>query len=360
MSRPRAVVVGGGIYGWGCALRMAELGASVTVVDPRAIDDEQRASGGVTRVLRLEYGDASRYSGLALRARDRWRQIESLTGTTLYREDGMLFLVPEGDDGAWERASLDALRELGVAGVEMDPAAIVARWPAIRSEGISWGVHNPIGGILWAHRATRAVADLAIAAGVSFVDDRAVASDGAGVDLASGARVDADVVVIATGSWSSTLLPGIDITPTRQVTAFLAGGPADVPVFGDGAPFAFYGMPAHDGMGMKIGSHITGPKADPDDPAARVATPADLDPIRDYAERRFGVTGAAAEIVRADVCFYAMTPTEDPVIERLPDGRVVCAGFSGHGFKFAPVVSAAVAEWALGGEPVFDLGASGR
>jgi sarcosine oxidase len=151
------------------------------------------------------------------------------------------------------------------------------------------------------------------------------------------------------------LVPDAPVVATRQVTAYLAGGPADVPVFGDGAPFAMYGMPAHDGLGMKIGSHVTGPPGDPDDPGLRVATAADLGPIRAYAARRFGVTGPAAHVVRADVCFYAMTPTEDPLIDRLPDGRVICAGFSGHGFKFAPVLAPAVADFALGMEPAVDL-----
>lgn len=50
-----------------------------------------------------------------------------------------------------------------------------------------------------------------------------------------------------------------------------------------------------------------------------------------------------------------MTPTEDPIVDRLPDGRVLCAGFRGHGFKFAPVVAAAAAELALGRVPSTDL-----
>jgi sarcosine oxidase len=182
-----------------------------------------------------------------------------------------------------------------------------------------------------------------------------IGSDGAGVSLRGGDRLLAEIVVLATGSWSRSVVADIAIRPTRQVTAYLAGGPADVPVFGDGAPFAMYGMPAHDGLGLKIGSHITGPQADPDDPDERIATEDDLAPIQAYAAKRFGVTGAAARIVRADVCFYAMTPTEDPVIDRLEDGRIVCAGFSGHGFKFAPVLAAAVAEFAMGLEPSVDL-----
>ena len=355
MSAPSAIVVGGGIYGWGCALRLAQLGAPVTVVDPRSIDDSDRASGGVTRVLRLEYGVAGIYSELTLRARARWREIEQDAGIDLYRETGVLFLVPDGDDGAWERASLDTLHTLGVAGTELDAATIVRTWPSIRPDGIAWGVTNPIGGLLWAHRATQTVAAMAQAAGARFVRDRVVATDGSGVDLACGERLAAESVILTTGAWSPALVPDIPICSTRQVTAYLAGGPADVPVFGDGAPFAMYGMPAHDGLGMKIGSHVTGSHGDPDDAAARVATESDLAPIRDYAAKRFGVTGPAAQIVRADVCFYAMTPTGDPVIDRLADGRIVCAGFSGHGFKFAPVLAPAVADFALGREPTVDI-----
>ncbi len=355
MSAPRALIVGGGIYGWGCALRLAQLGASVRVVDPRATDDAERASGGVTRVLRLEYGAAVVYSELTLRARIAWRRLERATGADLYREVGVLFLVPDGDDGSWEQTSLAALDVLGVAGDVLDAHEIIRAWPAIRPEGIAWGVTNRLGGFLWAQRATRTVAELAQARGVRFVRDHVTESDGTGVTLAGGDRLRAEIVVLAAGSWSRTLVADIAIRPTRQVTAYLAGGPADVPVFGDGAPFAMYGMPAHDGFGMKIGSHVTGPQADPDDPAARIATVDDLAPIQEYAARRFGVTGVAARIVRADVCFYAMTPTEDPVIDRLEDGRIVCAGFSGHGFKFAPVLAPAVAEFALGHEPSVDL-----
>lgn len=348
MSQPRALVVGAGIYGWTIALRLAELGAATTVVDPRPVGDEWRASGGITRVLRLEYGAAAVYSELTLRARDRWREIERRTGADVYREVGVLFLVPDGDDGAWERASLAATGELGAAGAELTAAQIYERWPAVRPEGIRWGVFNPVGGFLWANRATAVMAGLAAAAGVRYVADRVVASDGGGATLASGVRIDADLVVLATGSWSGDLVPDVGITPTRQVTVYLRGGPEGIPVFGDGAPFAMYGMPAHDGMGLKIGSHVKGDAANPDDPALRVATEADLAPIREYAARRFGLTGPEAQIVRADVCFYAMTPTEDPVIERLPDGRIICAGFSGHGFKFAPVLGPQVAEWAMG------------
>lgn len=56
-------------------------------------------------------------------------------------------------------------------------------------------------------------------------------------------------------------------------------------------------------------------------------------------------------------CLYTMTPDEDFVLDQVPlwtgDGRGVhglaflCAGFSGHGFKFGPLVGEIVRAWAL-------------
>ncbi len=40
---------------------------------------------------------------------------------------------------------------------------------------------------------------------------------------------------------------------------------------------------------------------------------------------------------------------------RTGERTVVCAGFSGHGFKFAPTVSAAAADLVLGRESEIDL-----
>jgi sarcosine oxidase len=60
----------------------------------------------------------------------------------------------------------------------------------------------------------------------------------------------------------------------------------------------------------------------------------------------------AGRCVRSTVCMYTMTPDEHFVIGALPatDGRVaVAAGFSGHGFKFTPLVGEVLADLAIDG-----------
>ncbi|MBI3817286.1 MAG: FAD-dependent oxidoreductase [Planctomycetes bacterium] len=55
--------------------------------------------------------------------------------------------------------------------------------------------------------------------------------------------------------------------------------------------------------------------------------------------------------IHAETCFYTNTPTEDYVIDVHPNDRRVAigAGFSGHGFKLAPVTGRILAELVMHG-----------
>jgi glycine/D-amino acid oxidase-like deaminating enzyme len=68
--------------------------------------------------------------------------------------------------------------------------------------------------------------------------------------------------------------------------------------------------------------------------------------------------GAAANFRAAKACMYTLTPDHDFVIDRHPEhpNLVLCGGFSGHGFKFAPVVGEIAADLALNGGTRHDIG----
>jgi glycine/D-amino acid oxidase-like deaminating enzyme len=57
------------------------------------------------------------------------------------------------------------------------------------------------------------------------------------------------------------------------------------------------------------------------------------------------------------MCMYAMTPDEDFILDRFPgyENVVVGVGFSGHGFKFGPLIGRMLADCLLGDEPEFSL-----
>jgi glycine/D-amino acid oxidase-like deaminating enzyme len=62
--------------------------------------------------------------------------------------------------------------------------------------------------------------------------------------------------------------------------------------------------------------------------------------------------GAATTFREAKPCMYSLTPDGNFVIDRHPAHAnvVLCGGFSGHGFKFAPVIGEIAADLALEGD----------
>ena len=69
--------------------------------------------------------------------------------------------------------------------------------------------------------------------------------------------------------------------------------------------------------------------------------------------------GLAGDCVASSVCMYPGAPDDDFLLGVHPDsaGQVVLAmGFSGHGFKFVPVVGEIVADLVVDGSTRHDIG----
>ncbi len=60
----------------------------------------------------------------------------------------------------------------------------------------------------------------------------------------------------------------------------------------------------------------------------------------------------AGRLLRAETCLYTMTPDEHFMLGANPDhpAVVLAAGFSGHGFKFAPVIAELLAGLVVTGD----------
>ncbi|MET3142327.1 UNVERIFIED_ORG: glycine/D-amino acid oxidase-like deaminating enzyme [Arthrobacter sp. UYEF10] len=79
--------------------------------------------------------------------------------------------------------------------------------------------------------------------------------------------------------------------------------------------------------------------------------------LQDYA--RTWLPGVDAESFEAISCTYTTTPDEDFILDRI--GPVLIgAGFSGHGFKFTPVVGRILADLATGTRPAPQIFSAAR
>ena len=79
-----------------------------------------------------------------------------------------------------------------------------------------------------------------------------------------------------------------------------------------------------------------------------------MDEMKEWIEGRFCGLVDSTEPVMKQFCMYSMTPDEDFVIDFLGGefGKnvVLGAGFSGHGFKMAPVIGKILTELAVDGQ----------
>jgi glycine/D-amino acid oxidase-like deaminating enzyme len=360
------IVVGAGIWGSSLALRLAETGWRVTLVEQHRPGHVRQASAGETRLMRCAHGTDEWYARLAWRARDGWRRLGERAGEDLYHEAGMVWFARTAD--GWEHASAQVLKNLDIPCEVLDPADGARFFPEFRGDGLSFLLREPKAGVLRARRATQVTAGLAAAAGVRLIRGRATpvpgddrprrgdggdgggGGDGAGVVPyqraveVGGEVLRADRVVWACGAWLPELFD-TPLTVTKQDTLHFAV-PPEWTTPGTPAWLEYdastYGHGDVDGAGMKVTSDAEGPPYEPEH-GSRVVDPESVERSRNYLRRRFPSL-AAAPVLFSQVCQYALTPDAEWIIAEASPGVWLMGGDSGHGFKHGPALAEYMAD----------------
>jgi sarcosine oxidase len=267
---------------------------------------------------------------------------------------GSLNLGPE--DGAIVGGTLRACQEHELPYELLTAAEVERRIPAWRLPPGVVGLLQPDGGFLAAEASVRAHADAAVAAGAELHEQEAVLEweptrDGVSVRTARGVYAAARLV-LCPGAWAPRLLrlPWELLTVERQVIAWFdaAYSSDSFPVFVADNGANYYGVPPHDGRGVKIGRmHHPGTVVDPE--RNGVVDAHELEAIESFARAWLPSAGA---IVQTSACLFTMTADRNFVIDLHPDAPnvVVASVCSGHGFKFAPVIGEILADLALVGD----------
>ena len=104
-----------------------------------------------------------------------------------------------------------------------------------------------------------------------------------------------------------------------------------------------YGIPALADEGVKIARHHGGEFTTPD-AIDRSLRPEDEADVRAYIRRHIPV--ADGPLQSHAVCMYTNTPDDHFILDRHPrhENVIIAGGFSGHGFKLAPLVGAVVTD----------------
>ena len=352
-------VVGLGGMGSAILAHSARRGASVIGLDQFGRGHELGSSSGKSRMIRKAYFEDPAYVPLLLRAYDLWREIERETGAELLRITGLLMVGEEQTEII--AGARRAAQEHHLPLESLTAGEIRTRYPVLRILAEEVGVFEPDGGVLDPERAIEAQLSLATVGGaqMSFgvaMNTWAAVPGGFAIQLTDGTRVTSRALVLSLGPWFKDLLErlGIPIRVERNVQAWFQpttehyAAPHFSPFLLDrkGLPAPLYGFPDF-GDGVKAAFHSLGDTTDAVHVDREVNVARDIEPIVQAMEQ--WMPGAAGTLRAAKPCLYTLTPDRHFVIDRHPDHPrlVLCGGFSGHGFKFAPVIGEIGADLAL-------------
>jgi sarcosine oxidase len=363
MTTTDTVIVGGGAMGSAAAWNLARRGRDVLLLERFAPGHKNGASHGASRNFNVAYSDPT-YVAMLVEAQRLWRELEAESGSSLLEMTG---IVNHG-----RNPGFDAVHEaLGAAGIPSQFIGVEEageRWPGIRFD--SRVLFTPQAGRLHADRSVAALQSAAAARGaevrhgarvvsLTVVGDDEVSVTFETMDAAGSGpgrqTVTARSVIVTAGAWTGKLLAGTAVHPRLVVTqeqpahfavrdtALEWPGFNHAPAAGD-PDYAYwysgvYGM-FTPGEGVKAGWHGVGPVVDPD-ARSFTAEPVQLAALQRYA--REWLPGVDADALVPISCTYTTTPDANFVLDRVGP-VVVGAGFSGHGFKFTPVVGRILAD----------------
>lgn len=357
--------------GAAACLELARRGKRVLGLERHRLGHDLGSSHGGSRIVRDCYFEAPEYVPLLLACREGWERLERESGQRLVHRCGVLYLGDENSEVIRESARSGAA--FGVPFERLDAAGVRARFPQFRVGGDWHGLFEPGAGFARPERAVRAASEMAARAGATMREGVRVLG---WQEVSGGVRVQTDQgvfeagsLVLTAGAWTARVATdlGMSMVPWRIPIAWLR--PRDeaacrmptMPVWYVDRPgrSGLYGVPIADDQGspqgVKVAMHGDGREIDPDAPR-EAASPAELEAIRAATEPFLPC--AAGGVEAGSTCLYTMSPDAHFVVDRMPGRQrvFVACGFSGHGFKFMPVMGRALADLAIDGGTSLPIG----
>jgi len=363
------VIVGLGAMGSAVLDDAARRGLRVLGVEQFAAGHPFGSSHGKSRMIRKAYFEDPAYVPMLFRAYELWADLERRSGCHLLTTTGVLHVGAATSPvvrGVQESARLHDLAIECYSAGEMR-----ARFPMMRPLEEEVGVFEPEGGVLAPEAALAAQVRLAIEAGAEARFETRVVqwsrTSGASrlfdVSLSDGSAVQTRKLALCSGAWREAnsaelgvpievrrkvqvwFEPASDSFSSQRCPAFLLDRPS--------LPEVLYGFPDF-GDGVKAAFH-TGGAITTMDRLDRTVGIDDIEPVQEALEA--WMPGAGVRAIETAVCQYDLTPDQNFVLGLHPSDPdvIVAGGFSGHGFKFSPVIGEIVTDLVVDGTTRFSI-----
>lgn len=333
---------------WACARR----GWNTLGIEQFPLVHDRGSSHGHSRIIREAYYEHPSYVPLVRQAFDRWREIEQLAHKPL---------LTRCDCANIGRPDSDIVRgvELAAATHQLpveswNAGRLKASIPALTVPDDFVAIIENNAGWLKVEDCVRSMLTLAVQNQATIVSEEKVInwqSNPTHIEVQTGqSTYRADRLIITAGPWASKMISDLRLPLhiMRQIQWWFTP-PAEsaetftkrhLPIFMVEADEGhFYGIPSEAGPGVKIAQHYGEPELTSPEEIDRTVTEQDLSSIRSFLSLYIPRL-ADAPVAQHAVCMYTLSPDRHFVIDKHPhhDRVAIACGFSGHGFKFAPVV----------------------
>jgi len=353
-----AIVLGLGAMGSSAALACVQRGQKVLGLEQFSLVHNQGSSHGQSRIIREVYYEHPAYVPLVQEAFRRWSDLETRTNQSLLTRCACANIGPpksEIIEGVQRAAG-----EHRLSIETWDAHAIRLNIPAMAVPDDYVAVVEANAGWLRVEECIRSMHLQATRLGAMLQDKERVRSwkcTPHHVEVVTDKdSYEAGHLIITAGPWAGQKLTelGLPLRVMRQQQLWFTPPEAkasqyaapQLPIFIIDTPDGhFYGIPSQAGPGVKIAQHYGAPELSSPDGINRSFHNHDLVPVRQFL-RNYLPSLAPATLASSAACIYTLSPDRHFIIDRHPlNERVALAtGFSGHGFKFAPVIGEMLAD----------------
>jgi monomeric sarcosine oxidase len=365
------IVAGLGGMGSAAAAHLAARGQRVLGLERFGPAHDRGSSHGGSRIVRQSYFEDPAYVPLLVRAYELWNRLARDSGSDVLTLTGGIYLGRP--DSGVVAGSLRAAREWNLPHEVLEAADIRRRFPTLAPGDGEVGLYEDAAGFARPEATVAAHLSLAGKAGAELrfgepVLDWAATPDG-GVRVSTRAGTyEAGRLVLCPGAWAPEVLAdlGLPLVVERQVMYWFQpdGGVAPytpdrhpIYIHEDAAGMQVYGFPAIDGPdgGAKVAFFRRGGPTTAD-ALDREVHPQEVAVIAGHL--RSVLPTLPGRFLHGTPCMYTTTPDEHFVIAVHPGHAQVsvACGFSGHGFKFVPVVGEILADLATEGTTRHPIG----
>jgi len=347
--------VGAGIEGSATAYFLAKSGHRTLLLEQFPLGHARGSSHGGSRLTRKSY-DKALYTRMMLEGDGLWSELERESGKTLCKKVGLLLVAPESKKVIpGYKAVTDSYN---LPSTVFKGAKLREKYPQLRNAPQNWeALFEPEAGLLFADKCLDAFHTQFQRYGGTIKENEKVIkirpmTDSVQILTDTYGQYTCRSIVLCLGSWSGKFLKSqLNLTLPLQVVAITVcywkertpgvysadnGFPPVWILADDGQEYFMF--PSAEYPGYVKAAYNHGPTIDPDTKEGLLLEES-VQKMSKFIGQYFP-DAESSQPTSAQQCLYTFTPDNHVILDRHPSypNVIIGAGFSGHGFKLAPVV----------------------